>query len=215
MSIFYRIVLILLALAAAYSLYGIIHFKWMEHSVRNPDTEFLIAGNEEADETLVLFTYYQCGYCKEIDPLIEEVLKVRKDLRYVVRPVVFAHEEMDDETRQAFEEADKYTRLALAAGLQGHFWDLHRALMEYPEMEIPDDFIEETAGLYGIDYDQLIKDSNSKQVKKLARSNLAALEYTGIPLVPSFMINNKTYNVSDSLPDLKQLLTIISSAETP
>ena len=39
----------------------------------------------------------------------------------------------------------------MAAGLQGKFKEMHEAILEYPEMSVPDSFIEETAALYGID----------------------------------------------------------------
>lgn len=203
MSIFYRIVVVLLAVAAIYSLYGIVHFKWISHKVQFPSAEFLVAGDKQSQTTFVEFTYYECEYCKKVSALSEEALKVRKDLRYVVRPIVFGGEN---------ETGDKLVKIAIAAGLQDKFWDMHKAFIEYPEAEIPDDFIEETALLYGLDYDKLIKDSEGKRVQEIADSNLSAMEFSGVPSVPSFYINNKTYVVSEDEPNLKDLLTVISTA---
>ena len=204
MSIIFRIIVVLLSLAALYTVYGIGHFKWMNHYVVTPKADFLVNGNKDSKETVVEFTYYQCGWCKETSLVMEEVLKLRKDLRHVVRPVVFGGES---------EETDKLTKIALAAGLQGKFWEIHQAFIEYPELEIPEDFIEETALLYGIDYNQLIEDSNGKEVAKIAKSNLVALEHTGMVSVPSFAINNKTYAIDEKAPDLKFLLSLIAQAE--
>ena len=202
MSIFYRIVIVLLILAASYSLFGIVHFKWMRHSVDNPKAVFQITGNQKASVTLVEFINYTCGYCKELHPTVEEALDIRKDIRYIVRPVVF-----DEDT------AEKITHIVMAAGFQKKFWEMHKAVLEYPEIEIPDDFIQETALLYGLDYDLLIKDSQSKKVKKLVQNNLAAFEHAGARSVPSFMIQGQIFMVTnEGLPDLKQLLTMISNA---
>lgn len=78
-------------------------------------------------------------------------------------------------------------------------------------LEIPDSFIEETANLYGLDYVQLVSDSNSKKVDKILESNSAALEYAGATSVPAFMSKDQTYLVTDgNLPDLKKMLTTLS-----
>ena len=61
---------------------------------------------------------------------MEEVLQIRKDIRYVARPISFGHEET--------KEMDKLSTLVLAAGLQGKFWEFHKAFLEYPEQNIPD-----------------------------------------------------------------------------
>ena len=126
--------------------------------------------------------------------MIKEILEVRKDIRYVIRPVIFG-----------IEGDEKSTKLAIAAGLQGKFSEMHDAFLEYPKQKIPDDFIKETASLYGIDYDLLIKDSEGKEVQKIMKDNLKAFEHSGLYSVPSFMIKDKFYIVTDeNLPDLKQ-----------
>lgn len=204
MSIFYRILIVLLIIAASYTLFGIGHFKWMYSKVNNPSATFQVQGNQNADITLVEFINYGCGYCKDLHPTIQELLQIRKDLRYVVRPVIFSEEDT----------AYKITSLAFAAGLQGKFDEIHGAFLEYPENVIPDDFIEETALLYGVDYDQMVTDSQGKKVKKIIKENLSAFEHVGLQSVPSFMIKDKIYVVTnEELPDLQKLLNMISSAE--
>jgi protein-disulfide isomerase len=203
MSILYRIILILLLLAACYSITGIIHFRWMYHKVENPKAEFLVLETQNANATLVEFLNYGCGYCKELQPVIEDVLKMRKDLRYVARPIAFG------------EGATlRLTHIVLAAGLQDKFWEFHKAFLEYPEIEIPDSFIEETASLYGVDYSQLMKDADSEKVSKMAERNLSAMESAGLYGVPSFMINKKLYVIDESgVPDLKKMLEIVVQAQ--
>lgn len=205
MSIVFRILIVLLIIAGGYSLFGIVYFKWMDRNVQNPAAEFLVTGNPDGEATFVEFTYYPCGWCKEVGQITDDAMNVRKDLRHVIRPVIFLNEED--------ERGDELTKIALAAGLQGKFLEMHNAFLEYPELDIPDDFIEETALLYGIDYEQLIEDSKSKKVEKIAKKNLQALEHTGIPSVPSFYINNKTYVIDERALELKEILTIITNSE--
>jgi protein-disulfide isomerase len=203
MRYIFWIITVLLILAAGYSLIGIGHFKWMYHSVNNPRAEFLVSGDKTSDIIVIEFLNYGCGYCKELHPIIKELQQVRKDVRYVTRPIIF-----DDDPSK-----EKASRIVIAAGLQGKFNEIHEAFLEYPEEDIPDNFIEETALLYGLDYERLIKDSNGKEVLKILDNNLAALEHVGITSVPSLMIGDKIYIATDSgLPDLKQLLNLIANA---
>lgn len=202
MKIFYRIILILLAIAAAYSLYGIIHFKWMYHRVDNPKAEFFVSGNPNGSVTVVEFINYGCIHCKNLHPVMKEALSVRKDVRYVVRPIAYG---------EGF--TDRLTRIVIAAGLQGKFWDLHDAFLEHPEPDIPDDFIEETALLYGLDYEQLMNDADGKKVRKLADNNYAVLEHVGIYSIPSFVVGQKIYRIEETIPTLKNILSMITEAE--
>ncbi len=200
MSYLYKFLCLILIIAAGYTVFGIAHFKWAAHSVKHPKADFLVSGNLSSDDTLIEFLNYGCGYCKEIHSVIKELKQVRKDLRIVLRPI-----SLDDV------EKDKITRIALAAGLQGQFEEMHNAFLEYPEIEIPDSFVEETAALYGLDYDQLLKDANGKEVEKILNDNFSAIEYAGVTSVPAFMFKDQTYIVTDgNLPDLKKMLTIIS-----
>ncbi len=224
MSIFYRIVIILLVLAAGYSLYGIGHFKWMYHRVDHPKAAFQIGGNLESNLTLIEFLNYNCGYCRQLNPVIKEVLSIRKDIRYIARPIsfkIFVQEEdqkdsTDSEKPEPKEIEDKITKMVFAAGLQGKFWELHDAVLEHPDTDIPEDFIQETANLYGLDYDRLVKDAESKKVQKIIEENIATFDHVGLYSVPSFMINGKIYSVTDeNLPDLKKFLDLIASAEKP
>lgn len=216
MSIFYRIIIILLIVAAGYSLFGIGHFKWMYYRVVHPKADFIVKGNQESDQVLVEFVNYNCGYCKQINPTVKELLDVRKDIKYIVRPVSFKLFTIDENNPEGEGKPveDKTTKIVFAAGLQGKFWEMHDAVLEYPEMEIPDSFFEETANLYGIDYDQLIKDSNSDKVKKLIDENIDVFNHVGLYSVPTFMMNENIYAVrNEKLPELKELLDFVSSAE--
>ena len=200
MSYFYKFCVFILVLAAGYTIFGIGAYKWVHYSVNNPNADFLVSGNTQNDETLIEFMNYGCGYCKEIHPTLLELKEVRKDLRYVIYPILLNNPEMD-----------KPTRLAVAAGLQGKFDDIHRAFLEYPESPIPDDFIEETANLYGIDYDQMVADADGKKVQKILDHGFKAIDNMGIYSIPSFVFKNKIYIINeDNLPDLKQMINFVS-----
>ena len=201
---FYRFILIMLFIIGAYSLVGIGNFKWMYHKIDNPKADFLVMGNTTSDITVVEFLNYGCAGCKEINPVIKELIEIRPDIRYVVRPVVAVEDEV----------ITRITNIVFAAGLQGKFLEMHDAILEYPEAEVPDSFIEETANLFGLNYTQLLEDAKSEKVQKITDHNYSTFEHAGIYTVPSFVINGKIYSASnEALPTLKELLSLITAAQ--
>ena len=138
---------------------------------------------------------------------MKELREVRKDIQFITHPIGF----YEGETRRLVE-------VSIAAGLQGKFSEMHEALMEHPlpeeEQTISEDFINETASLYGMDIEKFSKDRASAKVQKIIDKANRALDNAGITSVPSFMINDKIYVVTnESLPELKDLLDIVTQAE--
>jgi protein-disulfide isomerase len=195
----YRISLILLCIPALYLLFEISHFSHLRSDIAQPNADFQIIGAENDGSVLVEFLNYGCGYCKQIHPDIKEMLRLRPNLRYVVRPVAFGTE-----------NTLKITNLVLAAGLQDKFWEMHDAVLSYPESEIPDQFMRETASLYGLDVDQLYEDAESEEVASISDENRRLFDQAGLDSVPSFYAQNKFFIVTnEKAPDLQDLLSII------
>ncbi|MEM6812269.1 MAG: DsbA family protein [Pseudomonadota bacterium] len=200
---FFRIITVLIVMAGLYTLYGIGHFHLMHHRIYNPVVDFQVKDEAKAGTTVVEFLNYGCGYCKSLHPTIEELLRIRNDIRYIVKPVVFGDGAMV-----------RLNQIVIASGLQGKFWEMHEAILNHPEQIPPDSFLEETANLFGLDYEQLLEDAQGEEVKKIADKNLKATEHANIYAVPAFVIKRDIHIVTDeNLPDLKDLLDIIAEAE--
>ena len=112
-----------------------------------------VAGNPDGDITVVEFFDYNCGYCKrglaDIAKLIESDDRVR---------VVFK------EYPILREESEQAARVALAAGLQGKYWEVHRDLMATRGL------VNEAVGLkvaekHGLDLDKLKADMKGPAVQ--------------------------------------------------
>lgn len=205
MKIFYRVVLFFLILGAGYSLYGIVHFQWMYHRAENPKYEFQVLANANGDTTLVEYVNYSCGFCKDLHPVLKETMNIRKDLRYVVRPMAYGEPDASSVSS---------VRTVFAAGLQGKFSEFHEAFLEYPSPDFPDDFIKELCDLYDVDYDKLTKDRDGKEVQKIIDKNLAVANHATIYSVPSIAIGKNIYMPPDNgIPDVQGMLEIIKQAE--
>lgn len=88
------------------------------------DARDFVAGNPKGVITVVEFFDYRCGYCKAIQPEIEQLLAQNPDVRLVLKefPIL---PDRDGRLGVSLRAA----RAALAAGAQGKYIAVHNALM--------------------------------------------------------------------------------------
>lgn len=207
MKYFYLLLVGFVSIGALYSLFGIGFFKWTYYQIENPKAEFLVINNEAKGLTIVDFVNYHCSYCKDTHPAMTEALKLHKDIRYVVRPILLP----TDPQAEIKQEPAELEKLALAAGIQGKFKEINEAFMEYPETIIPEEVIKETALLYGIDYKKMVEDSKSKKVQKYLDDNVSDMLGLNIQTIPSYVVGKNIYVVMDKMPDVKDFLEMITN----
>ena len=87
-----------------------------EEIYRSPDAP--VAGNPNGDVTVVEFFDYNCGYCKRAFGDIAKLIEKDKGVKLVLKELPILS--------KGSEEA---ARVALAAKLQGKYWEVHRALL--------------------------------------------------------------------------------------
>jgi protein-disulfide isomerase len=138
-----------------------------------------IAGNPKGDVTVVEFFDYNCGYCKKALPELAEVIQKDKNVKVVLKefPIL----------SKASEEAAK---VALAAKMQGKYWEVHRGLLELQGQ------VNEASGLkvaekLGLDLARLKKDIGSAEVKKEIDDTRKLAQKMGIQGTPHFLVADK------------------------
>ncbi len=137
------------------------------------------AGNPKGDVTIVEFFDYNCGYCKrgfsELAKLLDKDSKVKLVLKEL--PIL----------SKGSEEAAK---VALAARLQGKYWEVHRALLE-SRVQANEAVALKLAEKTGVDMARLKRDMEGPEVKaELAKSREIA-QKMGIQGTPHFLIGDK------------------------
>lgn len=195
---FFRIVIICIALAASFALWQIWSLHRYYTKLGTPVATFTVAeveGNQNP-LTIVEFMHYDCAFCKDTHAVLLDYARSTPEIRLVTRPVPF-------EGGGAKLAAER----ALAAGLQGKFWEIDSALTEHRN-PMDEKFYRETAALYEIDYDRMVADAQGENVKKMAEDNIAAALSTGISSTPAFMIGKKIYELQAplTLPDLVRMV---------
>lgn len=105
-----------------------------------------VVGAAAPDLTIVVFTDYRCPICRATDPALARLLARDAGVRVMIKDFPI----LGTQSRIA-------ARVALAAGRQGKYWAMHRALMDargpVSEAALPD-----LARSAGVDWDRLQAD---------------------------------------------------------
>ncbi|MFL6228693.1 MAG: DsbA family protein [Pyrinomonadaceae bacterium] len=142
-------------------------------------------GNERAPVTLEEFGDYQCPPCGQMFP---EVEKIRQDygdqLRFIFRqyPLVRVHP-----------HALFAAHAAEAAGLQGKFWEMHRAIFEnqraWSPGQDPTALFETYARQAGLDVDRYRKDLGGSETDARVVADRDRAQSVGVESTPTFFVN--------------------------
>jgi protein-disulfide isomerase len=110
-----------------------------------PD-ERMCQGPKDAKVTLVEFSDFECPYCAAARPMLEQVVKSRKDTRLCWQPFPL----------QNHPHSVPAATAALFARDNGKFWQMHDALFDN-QLSISEGMIKETAKKLGLDDKALAK----------------------------------------------------------
>jgi protein-disulfide isomerase len=153
-----------------------------------------VAGNPKGDVTIVEFFDYHCGYCKQVQPSMESLLKEDGKLRFVFKELPI----LAPESRIA-------AAGALAAQRQGKYLAMHNALMN-ARGKLTRDRVLQIGKEAGLDVAKLEKDMQLPEIDAEIERNLklaAALEING---TPSFLIGDELVPGAIDKDDIKKLI---------
>lgn len=144
-------------------------------------------GSADAPVTLEEFGDFQCPPCGRLAGPLQEIEKdygVR--LRVIFRNFPFAIHEHAREAACAAE----------AAGLQGHFWEMHdllyREQANWSKTKDVQPLFASYAGTLGLNLDRFEKDMSSEKVKEKVESDQKRGEAIGVKNTPTIFINNES-----------------------
>lgn len=138
-----------------------------------------VAGNPNGDITVVEFFDYNCGYCKRGFSEILKLIEKDKNVRVVFKELPI----LRDESEQA-------ARVALAARMQGKYWEVHRDLISTKGL------VNEAVGLkvaekHGLDMAKLKADMASPEVKAELDRVKALAQTLQINGTPHFLVGDR------------------------
>jgi len=167
-------------------------------------------GPADAPVTLTLFTDFECPYCRQIIPLLEEVLQKNpktvklsfKNLPPYCRQIIPLLEEVLQKNPKTVKlsfknlplkfhkQAEPSAKAALAAHEQGKFWPFHDRL--FAEQKISEDIIKKIAQDIKLDMAQFEKDRESPQVQSKLQKDILDAQTAGVTGTPTVFINGRT-----------------------
>ncbi|MEI8011589.1 MAG: thioredoxin domain-containing protein [Candidatus Omnitrophota bacterium] len=146
-----------------------------------------VNGNPEAPITIIEFSDFQCPYCVQSHPVIQEVLKAfPKDVKAVLKnyPLPF------------HQNARPAAKAALAAGLQGKYYPMVALLMENSK-DLSEEKYKELAAKAGLNVARFLKDLKEQDAafeKKIMADMEEALK-ADVRGTPSYFLNGKKVNI--------------------
>lgn len=152
-----------------------------------------VLGNPNGSMTLVEFSDFACGYCRQSLPDIATLIVRNPDLRIVVRelPVISQH-------------SPAAARMALAAAEQGKYPAFHDAM--YAAGQVDPQTIEAAARKVGLDMDRARRVAATPAVEAEIARNLEVAGKLGFSGTPSWVIGDRLISGAVGLGQLSAAL---------
>lgn len=147
-----------------------------------PLADSTIRGPKSAPVTLVEFSDFQCPFCAQTTPLIEQVMAAYpKDVRFVYKQ--FPLEQIHPNALNA-------AKASIAARNQGKFWEMHDELFKISR-ELTLENLRAKAKLVGLDLKKFDADMTSPETERIVRDDLTLGRTVDVQGTPTLYINGK------------------------
>lgn len=156
-----------------------------------------VGGNPKGNLNLVVFSDYNCPFCKKSEPDLDRAVKTDGNVRVVYKdwPVITP-------------DSIKGAQWALAAKYQGRYADAHYAMMRIPGGKIPAEKMREAIAKSGVDMDRLDADlqAHADDIEKLLRRNMAQADSLGFMGTPAYIVGEFRIMQTLSLDGFKRVI---------
>jgi protein-disulfide isomerase len=155
-----------------------------------------VKGPETALVTIVEFADYHCPFCAQVKADLDYLMeRYPNDVRlvYVQRPLGSLHPKARDASKAA-----------VAAGMQGKFWEYHEKLFLRRLDNIAQ--FEALAGELGLDVVKFRADYDGEEVGKLLAADQKLADQYGINGTPAFFINGRYISGALSFVEFDQIV---------
>lgn len=153
-------------------------------------------GNPRGSMTLVEFGDYQCSYCKQIEPTLQEALRSYPDLTLIWKDLPNA---------QVHPEAQTAANAARCAGKQEKYWEYHDLLLERQDL-LGKDLYPRLAEEVGIDVGRFAACMQSNEENAVVLRNVDEAIALGVDGTPYFFLGSVRLSGSISPAELAAVL---------
>ena len=136
-------------------------------------------GPSDAPITIVEFYDYRCPYCHAAYEWVNDLIRTRRDIRFVFKELPI----LSPESVEA-------SRAALASMPQGRYLQFHAALMAF-RGELTSAQIDNIARQAGVDVPRMRRAMDDQNITELLQDNVAHAQDLSLTGTPGFMINGE------------------------
>ncbi len=146
-------------------------------------------GNPNAKDVIVEFADYGCPHCAQAARRMPALLKANPDIKLIFRNYPLG---MNSPTGPRFTNSVLSAQAALAAGLQGKFWQMHDLIYEHQrDIETPSfsgSGYEQMASSLGLDTHKFGADMQSPAIAKEITADFEAGNQARVESTPTFFL---------------------------
>jgi protein-disulfide isomerase len=158
-----------------------------------------VLGNPAGKVTMVEFTDFACGYCRQSLGDVQGLIARNPDLRIVIRELPIISPASPDAAK-----------MALAAAEQGKYAAFHDAMFMAGQVDAPT--IEAVARKVGLDMDRARRVAASPQVEAEIARNLEFANRLGFSGTPSWVIGTRLISGAVGIDQLSEALKSASGS---
>lgn len=153
-----------------------------------------VGGNPDGDVTLVEFFDYNCSYCRQVAPVMQQAEAADSQLRIVYKefPILGSNSIFA-------------AKAALAVHRQGKYLAFHHALMQ-ARGTVDEARVLDVAAKVGVDVDLMKSDMNKPAIQTAVEKNLALAQALRINGTPSFISGAEVLRGAADLSTLQRLI---------
>ncbi|MBV9960565.1 MAG: thioredoxin domain-containing protein [Acidobacteria bacterium] len=157
-----------------------------------------VLGPPSAVATLVEYGDYECPYCRQLHPMLKELMSRVEGLRFVYRHFPL---------RNVHPYAVRAAEAAEAASAQGRFWEMHNLLFEQ-DRPLDDERLSHLARKAGLQMERYAREmADGMYSGKVEEDFNSALFKDGVTGTPTLYINGVQLSNIQSLEALLQAVT--------
>ncbi len=153
-----------------------------------------VKGNPQGAITIVEFFDARCGYCKQLQPVMDQMLRRQRDVRVVMKdlPILGPNSVLA-------------SRALLAAQRQGKYVELYDVLMKLRD-EPAEPVLKREAERVGLDWSRLRRDMDDPALQARIQGNLRLAQLLRIEGTPALLIGDTLIPGAVDLATLERLV---------
>jgi protein-disulfide isomerase len=157
------------------------------------------AGNPDGDIVIVEFFDYNCGFCKQAMPVVQQLIEEDKGVKVVFKEHPILHE-----------TSEVAARASLAVNIvdKSKYFDFHTRLMSFQGQKTKETVLR-IAEEAGLDKAKVEKEMNNEKVSAEIAKSQEHAEMVGMRGVPAFIIGGELVGGAVDLPFLKNRIAML------